>query len=537
MIAVTHFNDVRPSGAEAAIDAALGGGISERATALRGRFGTPWFLPTPTSPLATGCVAVILLGDAERFSSKRLEEVGRAIADAAAAIGARDVATVLHGAGGLKVDPEEAARRLVAGVLDGVADARTHPPLRELLIVEKNPEQLAAVRSGVGLARGPAGVHVYVTEDALPERRGATLPSVGGAIPHHLRMGLTRSGSKLKVTLIGSESYNCATELEYPAEQADNVSSTLAKVLAETDQDEREQRLKSLGAKLHAAFVEAVHEFPVDPQIDEAPEHLLVLALDQATVNLPWELMYRNESFLSTTHALGRQVELPYLGRQSAYAEPRDLLEVLVVGNPTVDLPEAGEEAGRVAQLLRSHGATVSELVGDGRRPIRLDDVCEALDLHNFDVLHYAGHATYDALREGQSGLQLADGTLTADDLATRRWVPRVVVLNACHAAQTGPSGDGSVFQGSRQTRDMVQQLLGAGTRAFIGAMWKVADEPAAHFAQALYGSLLGGGPGATGRIGEAVRHARSEVAAKHGWGEGSWAAYALYGNPWQRAL
>lgn len=98
MIVVNHLNGLPPTGATASVDEVLGGAITHRAGtgALRGRFGTSWFVPSFTAPLAAGCVVVILLGDPEYFNEERLPETGEAIVDAAQLIGVRDVATVLH---------------------------------------------------------------------------------------------------------------------------------------------------------------------------------------------------------------------------------------------------------------------------------------------------------------------------------------------------------------------------------------------------------------------------------------------------------
>ena len=140
LIVVSHLTGLAPAGAAAAIDTVLGGAISRRAPLLRGRFGTPWFLPTLTSPLAAGGVVVILLGEPEHFNPQRLPETGMAIVDAAELVSVRDAATVLHGAGWLRASAEVAAERMIDGVLTGLTrDPAT--PLRELTIVEQDRRQ------------------------------------------------------------------------------------------------------------------------------------------------------------------------------------------------------------------------------------------------------------------------------------------------------------------------------------------------------------------------------------------------------------
>jgi CHAT domain-containing protein len=538
MIVVSHLSGLPLNGATAVIDGVLGGAISRRAAsgALRGRFGTPWYLPTMTSPLAAGCVVVVLLGEPEYFNAGRLAETGAAIVDAADLIEVRDVATVLHGAGGLDVDPGVAANRIVTGVLDGLT--RTDAHLRELTIVERDGSKLPAILRGVRGAVCSAGIHVYVEEDEIaPRRHTVVRPSEAGGIPAHLRLGITRSGSRLKVTTAGSGAFSCAAEADFPTAAAQDILTALdVEVLAESDDHKRALALESIGARLHNIFIEKARELNVQQQIEDAPGGLLVLGLDKETIDLPWELLYAGDRFLATTHSLGRHIELPFVGRQSAHPQPHESLRVLVVGDPTGELPEAREEAAQVGEMLRRHPrAEVTELIFNGTS-ITLEAVSRELDTRDFDVFHFAGHGDYDPLRENESGLQLGDRVLTADDLATRRWMPRLVVANACHSARTGPGG-GNPFAGASRSRDMVQQMLGAGTRAFLGAMWAIPDQSAAQFATAFYSALLDDTSATLPTIGEAVRLARCALRTSLGPGDPTWAAYALYGSPWRQAL
>jgi CHAT domain-containing protein len=189
--------------------------------------------------------------------------------------------------------------------------------------------------------------------------------------------------------------------------------------------------------------------------------------------------------------------------------------------------------------LSKQAGANVTTLIGDQNRRIDYGEVSAALAQNNFDVLHYAGHATYDELREGHSGLQLAGrDVLTADDLATRNSIPRLVVANACSSAKTGQAGFDDSFMAAQRSRDMVASLLRAGTRAFLGTQWPVDDDAAKTFALSFYEHLLSRDESNNRLpIGEAVRRAREAVVEAHGESCTDWAAYSLYGSPWKPAL
>ena len=68
------------------------------------------------------------------------------------------------------------------------------------------------------------------------------------------------------------------------------------------------------------------------------------------------------------------------------------------------------------------------------------------------------------------SGLELADGPLTAVDLERVRVAPEIAVLSACDAGMT------TVLPGN-ETLGMASALLGAGCRAVIAPVLPVADE------------------------------------------------------------
>jgi hypothetical protein len=535
MIAVSHVNDVAPTGAEAAVDAVLAGAITRRANVLRGDLGTTHFLPTLTSSLAAGCVLVVSLGDAETLTVDRLGEVGGAVVDAAATVGVRDVATVVHGAGLAGVDPEYAARLLVSGVLNGMARAPGGELLRELTIVERDPTRLQAIRRGVMAASASPRVHVYL--ETAPARRTVAAAAVargGGPLVEHLRLGVTRAGPDLKITVIGHDAFDQAELFPFPAKVAERLVVDLhQEVLAEEDPARRALAMRSIGDRLVNAFL-ARASLDVPRLLAEAPNDLLVLRLDDWTADLPWELAHLNGRPIALSTQLGRQLELSSSGRQAAFVAPHDRLEVLVVGDPTGDLPGAATEARAVAALLTGlPGANVTTLVGD----VGYADVSRELDTHSYDIFHYAGHASFDSLREDASGLVLADGLLTAQDLAFRTHLPRLFVANACYSGATGDARLPQQAEAGRATRNLVSGVLGAGARAFVGAMWEVADQAAATFAAGLYQELVrAGAPPGPRSVGDAVRRGRERVIAEHGQGEPAWATYALYGSPWRPA-
>jgi CHAT domain-containing protein len=246
-----------------------------------------------------------------------------------------------------------------------------------------------------------------------------------------------------------------------------------------------------------------------------------VLRLDRSTVQMPWELLHLEERFVSRAGIIARQLEGGVPGRTAPAVDDDDAsLNVLVIGDPGGNLRAARAEAEAVVQALRRvRGVRVTSFIGKAS----YKDISVALDETRFDAVHYAGHGVYDSLRG--TALVLGDDVLmTAEDLATRRYLPRLFFGNACYSATSG--GDTELLVGTLPS--LVTGLLSAGVRAFIGAQWPVDDRAAKTFATAFYRALL-----ARDTVGAATRQAREAVVAAHGEGEPAWAAYALYGPPW----
>lgn len=539
LLVVNHVNGLDPSGAEASLDAALGSAITRRAAkgALDGRFGTSHFLPAASARLAASAVLVLGLGDPEKFTAERLPELGAALVEAAAALGIRDAATIVHGAGTAAVDPQRATSLLMSGVLQALDDVPGASCLRELTIIERDEAKLPAIEQGLASTRTPPRIHVYrdvmtldpPTTDRVDVRRAAA-----DALPEHLRIGVTRAGPCLKVTVIGQGSCDVAGECPFPGKCADQLLVNLKdEVLLGNHPAQRAEALKGVGHQLAENLL-----WPPELGVPDLPERIdaqrggyLVLRLDRWTVDLPWEIAVRQDEFLSRTHVLSRQLEINAPGRPAQLRPATSVLHVLVVGDPTGDLPAARREAQAVATRLEElSGVEVTALVGD----VTYQDLSRALDSTHYDVLHYAGHARFDPEEHGRGGLVLLDQTLTSEDLSTRRHLPALVFANACHSAETSVRED--PFGGGKQTVDLVTGLLRAGVRAFLGSMWQVDDTAASTFAESFYDTLANSyGQGRQDRtpIGTAVASARQAVIDRHGEGEPAWASYALYGSPW----
>jgi CHAT domain/Cytosol aminopeptidase family, N-terminal domain len=543
LLVVNHFNGLTPSGAEGAIDACLGGAIARRAARgeMESRFGGCRFLPATRAPLSADAVLVLGLGDPEKFIPARLPELGAALVEAAATFGIRDAATVVHAAGTTEIGTETATRLF----MDGILEARVKVPgadcFLELTIVERLASKLPAIQQGLAKARGSSRVHLYLDVLKLPVYSAEPVADEDEAVdvvPRHLRIGITRAGSSLKVTVIGHGGFDIAGECPYPADEATRVFRNLKNEVLLVDKPRsRSKALTAIGHQLAEQFLRAPElELPsLTDQLKNWKGKYLILRLDRWTVDLPWEIALFGSEFLSRTHLMSRQLEINSPGGPAPTAPIGQTIKILVVGDPTGDLPAARDEGEAIFTRLRGlPQITVKSLIGD----VAYADVSRELDTTQYDVMHYAGHARFDAEWHDRGGFELADQTLTAEDLSSRRYLLRVVFANACQSAQTG--AEANPFAGGTQTIDLVTGLLRSGVRGFVGSMWNIDDDDAKTFADAFYNGLLTpsnddqprGSP-----IGVIVAKARAAVIKQHGVGQPAWAGYALSGSPWLRVL
>ncbi|BDG59989.1 leucyl aminopeptidase family protein [Caldinitratiruptor microaerophilus] len=163
VLIVNLFEGVtRPGGATGAVDAALGGLISDaiRAGDLTGRWGETAILYTG-GRIRARKVLVAGLGQAARFGYREVFRVAALAARAARASGATRIASIAHGAGIGGLDPARAAQFTVDGTLHGLyrfAGYRTEPQperpqVEAFLLVERDPERARAMAEGARTGR------------------------------------------------------------------------------------------------------------------------------------------------------------------------------------------------------------------------------------------------------------------------------------------------------------------------------------------------------------------------------------------------
>jgi len=241
----------------------------------------------------------------------------------------------------------------------------------------------------------------------------------------------------------------------------------------------------------------------------------------------PWELMHDGEDFLCLRHAVGRMPAMQREPVQPAHpTAPR--ARFLLIADPTCDLPGSREEITAIADMLAGH-AEVTRLVGtDATIEAFINRLIDTNMI--FDVIHYAGHAKFEAGRPSDSTLRLHNGLIYAGDIERALSFRPVVFLNACQASQQKSGEFTGGYLGS-YTEGLVTSFLLGGARGCIGPLWSVPDGAARDFAVHFYQRLLDGDA-----IGEALRDTRNHM-RQRAPKDSIWAAYVLHGDPTLKLL
>ena len=155
------------------------------------------------------------------------------------------------------------------------------------------------------------------------------------------------------------------------------------------------------------------------------------------------------------------------------------------------------------------------------------DRLVEAFGSGRFDVVHYAGHAFFDAEQPDRSGLVCAGGeVLGGRDVSGLGDLPSLVFFNACEAGRVrGRGRNAGPTLATRVARNvgLAESFLRGGVANYLGTYWPVGDRAAELFSDTFYTALVG-----HASLGDALGAAREAVRAS---GSIDWADYIHYGN------
>ncbi len=570
------FRNVDPSGAAAAIDARLDGAVREFTLRrmLSGRLGEAFVLPCARSQLLAEFVLFVGLGDFPEFGASphafAAENAVRTLTRARA----EDFATVLFGTG--SGTPVAAALEHQLGGFFAALRSDDDHVIRRISICETNPRRYAAIHRALPrVLRKLAGADIEVVVDeaapvvadagASTARTGAsarpppggtagtTVAGQGPARPAHPAEAAAVTASDPAYLLVsmaehGRSDYQCSSALLTAGAKAAVLGgkvtvgrSTLRLLVSRAGPE-------SLTARDLGRYGDELAKLLLARSVRDGLEAMvrrpLVIVHDREASRVPWETLRVAGVHPALEGGLSRR----YTSEGLSVARWRDervgdgTTRVLMVVNPTLDLPGAADEGAVLRETLISAGATVSLVEGSAASRAR---VLREMGSGEYDVLHFAGHGFFDADDPGASGLVCANGTvLRGADLDGIASLPALVFFNACEAARvrrpgqggrsnrtdgvsvrgaTGRSMQARLF-GLRRSSSLAEAILDGGVANFVGTHWPVGDASALAFSKTLYAGLLGGAG-----LGDTILRARREVLSS---GSIDWADYVHYGNP-----
>jgi hypothetical protein len=397
-------------------------------------------LPGSRDTLLAEFVLFAGLGNFDDFGSDAQAFVTENVVRTFARTRVQDFATVLFGTGsGIPV--ATALEQQLRGFLDGLRHADGERVIRRITICEIDPRRYAALRRALPrvVARLTGDdLDVVVDEVAPPAGFQVALPPARVA----RRAGKPVDPAYLLVTLLeqGRSDYECRSSLLTAGAKAAVLSGTVrigrSKLRAALGQADPGSLSSRSMAQFGAGLARLLLPTALREGLAAMSRRPLVVVHDREASRVPWEAVHVGDAHPALECGLSRRYasESLSVARWREDRRPGERPRVLVVANPTLDLPGAAQEGAALRKALVQGGARVDCLEGrDASRSRLLREIGGG----GIDILHFAGHAFFDASEPGSSGLVCAGGdVLRGADLDGIGDLPALVFFNACEAAR-----------------------------------------------------------------------------------------------------
>jgi len=535
------FRDVIPTGPAVEIDKRLGGAVTEFTSRrmLSGNVGQTFVMPVGRSTLRTDMVLFAGLGAFDTFTADAQQLAAENVIRVFARTRVEEFATLMFGVGSGRAMTDSLAN-MIAGFLRGLSEADGQQRFRRIILCERDADRYEELKQGLyQLAGTPLfqDVEITITEETVQ----TTITTVEDcATPKRAMLGGDPIYLMVRQAPRSSESSRAVVEAALLGAdgKAAVFSETLPLVTAELDEQLERIKTTDFAFASLAEYGEKLANLVVPPGIRKLlsmmkNRHLIVVH-DAPSSRIPWETLHLREGDDPTwSPALSSGLTRRYLAGNLSIAkwleERREdaMLDVLLVYNPTQDLPGADREGKRLYDAIGSQPSVrIRSLAGREATRARLLDEFRS---GAYDVIHYAGHAFFDADVPERSGIICAGGEyLTGADLATLGSLPSLIVFNACEAARLrrreSAADERSVKHLLTRTTSFAEAFLRGGAANYIGTYWPVDDRAASVFAETLYAALLSGAA-----VSKALLDARR---ALHREKLLDWADYIHYGSP-----
>ena len=250
----------------------------------------------------------------------------------------------------------------------------------------------------------------------------------------------------------------------------------------------------------------------------------LILCLDEELINIPWELLYDGGNFVCLNFNLGRVVRTKKQASIVQYRSSSSVLRMMILANPTNDLKSAYLEGINI----RNQFDRKKNNVRIDFKSTNIDKLFVKKNLHDYDIVHFAGHCEFAQDNPRSTGWVLSDGKFSVSDilaLGSTEPLPSLVFSNACYSAKFTPYLIDNDYQ--EKNYSLAQAFLFSGVRHYIGAIRKIEDPISLSFSKEFYSQLISGKP-----VGECIKAGRLKLIKEYGITNIAWASYLLYGDP-----
>jgi hypothetical protein len=245
------------------------------------------------------------------------------------------------------------------------------------------------------------------------------------------------------------------------------------------------------------------------------PEELLVFAPTGILFSLPLHALKIGEEFLIDRNPVIYEPSLSILNQ--CYARRRestDKRSFAVFGDPNMDRAAAFEAANYLAEKYKAELLTGNDVTIDSF----------VLKAKEKDVIHFQGHAVFNAEAPVKSYLKFADGKLYVGDIFSKLNLDaEIISLMACE------SGVNRINTGD-ELLGLIPALIYAGGRSVLSTLWRVNEDAASEMAKLFYSELYN----SRERIDKARALRRAILSLKENEKFSvpyHWAGYILYGD------
>lgn len=500
---------------------------------IGGDLGEVFFVPVMHKEIAASSVLLAGMGEYGKFNYNDLCYLAMNICYAVSALKLDTFASVLVGSGEGNLEIEEAVKGLVSGFCDALHHVDPKERVAKFHLVEYDKDRYAEIvkvlKDVIDKERIP-NIDLTMTEEITRARKGKR-----AMVTPTTSRGSNFSRFVNRITIErGEEGYSFSAltnSAVVPVRKVEVQPFFTAGIAAQLRKGESEESHEKFGLLLHKYI------FPEDFErmIDDGKS--LTLVVDKDTAALPWEMACygpkRHRTYFGRDLKLTRQFRTMLSGAPGIAPPINKSLRILVIADPATDadlrLAGALQEGEEVVKILKEYqermkGQLDVEIVSC-LGPEQCDPV-EILALilnETFDVVHYSGHAIFNAAKPNNSGWVFShDVILSAREIFRARQVPRVVFANACFSAVTNGGQEPSVEEANRKLAGLAEAFFERGVQNYIGTGWAVDDAAAVEFAQVFYKQAMNGK-----LLGDALADARRKI-----FNLGStWGAYQHYGQ------